>query len=676
MRLLKLRMFNFRQFYGNSEIVFSTNSDPKGNVIVIFGENGRGKTGIFRAIMYCLFNERKLSQDGDISEKEIQLINNLALEENEDSYTDAFVELEFVHKGNVYVLKRSMVGSKKNNAVEFEATGASLSKKLPSGNTIKIDTSEIDKEIHNILDKRVKDYFLFDGERIERLTRASVEQRKEISVGIRRLLNVDSLEKAKLALTILTKELEQECAAIFSPEYAKLIREINKNEQQQLENTERMDGIEKEILLANAEKDKLDRELDSIKEIRNHLEKRKEIESTLAAKEQNAKELLLKIKDYPRKIASGIIVNLIEDVLKHIEGLKSKGQLPSEIRKDLIERILSERTCICGNEVEEGNEAYTRIIEWLNKTNDQDVQDSILDLWRLLSEILSNCSSDYDATESILVQYSQEKNDLEKLRNDLEDIRKMIGSSDRIDAFELDDCRKKIEQKLINLEADRKNAENEAGILLSDYLSFQLKIEQEKKKQNMKSEIERRAVLARETKNALIETHAKFTNEIKEVIGKYASEAFNMLLDDDGKEMLKSVVVSEDYSLQVLDKWNRPFLANISAGQRQIMSIAFIIALAKAAANDGLLEIPLFMDTPFGRLSYVHRKNLINLLPRMASQWVLLATDTEFRQKEAKELKATGAWAKMYLLKQTVQGNTKIEKIDIDNAIALLKDRE
>jgi len=669
-------MFNFRQFYGNSEIVFSTNSDPKGNVIVIFGENGRGKTGIFRAIMYCLFNERKLSQDGDISEKEIQLINNLALEENEDSYTDAFVELEFVHKGNVYVLKRSMVGSKKNNAVEFEATGASLSKKLPSGNTIKIDTSEIDKEIHNILDKRVKDYFLFDGERIERLTRASVEQRKEISVGIRRLLNVDSLEKAKLALTILTKELEQECAAIFSPEYAKLIREINKNEQQQLENTERMDGIEKEILLANAEKDKLDRELDSIKEIRNHLEKRKEIESTLAAKEQNAKELLLKIKDYPRKIASGIIVNLIEDVLKHIEGLKSKGQLPSEIRKDLIERILSERTCICGNEVEEGNEAYTRIIEWLNKTNDQDVQDSILDLWRLLSEILSNCSSDYDATESILVQYSQEKNDLEKLRNDLEDIRKMIGSSDRIDAFELDDCRKKIEQKLINLEADRKNAENEAGILLSDYLSFQLKIEQEKKKQNMKSEIERRAVLARETKNALIETHAKFTNEIKEVIGKYASEAFNMLLDDDGKEMLKSVVVSEDYSLQVLDKWNRPFLANISAGQRQIMSIAFIIALAKAAANDGLLEIPLFMDTPFGRLSYVHRKNLINLLPRMASQWVLLATDTEFRQKEAKELKATGAWAKMYLLKQTVQGNTKIEKIDIDNAIALLKDRE
>jgi DNA sulfur modification protein DndD len=81
------------------------------------------------------------------------------------------------------------------------------------------------------------------------------------------------------------------------------------------------------------------------------------------------------------------------------------------------------------------------------------------------------------------------------------------------------------------------------------------------------------------------------------------------------------------------------------------------------------------MDTPFGRLSYYHRKNLINLLPQMASQWVLLATDTEFSLKEANELRNTGLWSKMYILNATDKGNTVIEERDIDSAILFLKDR-
>jgi DNA sulfur modification protein DndD len=53
------------------------------------------------------------------------------------------------------------------------------------GNTQPVQTTEIDAVIDSILDRRVKDYFLFDGEKIERLTRASIEQRREISAGIR-----------------------------------------------------------------------------------------------------------------------------------------------------------------------------------------------------------------------------------------------------------------------------------------------------------------------------------------------------------------------------------------------------------------------------------------------------------------------------------------------------------
>jgi DNA sulfur modification protein DndD len=80
------------------------------------------------------------------------------------------------------------------------------------------------------------------------------------------------------------------------------------------------------------------------------------------------------------------------------------------------------------------------------------------------------------------------------------------------------------------------------------------------------------------------------------------------------------------------------------------------------------------MDTPFGRLSYEHRQNLISLVPTFASQWILLATDTEFRRQEAQLLKNSGKWGKFYILRSTHDGNTLIEEQKIESALSILSD--
>ena len=72
------------------------------------------------------------------------------------------------------------------------------------------------------------------------------------------------------------------------------------------------------------------------------------------------------------------------------------------------------------------------------------------------------------------------------------------------------------------------------------------------------------------------------------------------------------------------------------------------------------LEVPLFMDTPFGRLSGKHRDHLIDTIPKMASQWILLATDTEFTAVEANVLRQTNTWGKIYELQKEEEGVTKI----------------
>ncbi len=80
------------------------------------------------------------------------------------------------------------------------------------------------------------------------------------------------------------------------------------------------------------------------------------------------------------------------------------------------------------------------------------------------------------------------------------------------------------------------------------------------------------------------------------------------------------------------------------------------------------------MDTPFGRLSSEHRGNLIEKIPEFCAQWILLATDTEFRKQEATMLMKGGCWGKFYMLKGKGIGTTEIQERNISDAQSILHD--
>jgi DNA sulfur modification protein DndD len=673
MKLISISLFNFRQFLGHQELRFG--QDKNDIVTVVFGENGRGKTGIFRALMFCLFNERKLIQDSDTDVSEITLVNTYALEKNGETETKTFVEVEFSNKGINYVMNRQLLGIKKGNEIIIQDDGVSLHATGIDGNTQIFKQEEIDNEIHKILDARIKDYFLFDGERIERLTRASAEQRKEIAGGIRKLLNVDALERAKLAMDKLTTEFEAKSATKFSPEYARLIKDIRENEKIQQEHRERIAAIDKELIEASSEKNCLDSELNKIAKIRDFLSRRQELETSRTLKEDELRQMSGRMHEHPWKISPGLIRGTILAIISEIDGLRNRGEVPSDIKRELIERILEEGSCICGNPITPGSDAYLKISNWKERTNDHGVEDALLHLWRLLGESISGFEGEVSAAEALMYQYGQSRTEIRRIDSELEMIREKIGDTDQKGASELEQSRATQERRMLDLESERKYLGKEIEKTEKDLCLLKQKMDDEKKRQTLLGEIEKKSLLARDAHEALNSTHKMFTGKIKEVVGNYATEYFKLLIDKEGYEVLRSIIVSEDYSLQVLDRWNQPFLANISAGQRQIMSISFIIALAKAASSDNLLGLPLFMDTPFGRLSSTHRENLINILASIAGQWILLATDTEFRKQEAAALQKSGNWSKFYYLKPDGKGNTIIEEKKTEEAIAMLKDR-
>jgi len=108
------------------------------------------------------------------------------------------------------------------------------------------------------------------------------------------------------------------------------------------------------------------------------------------------------------------------------------------------------------------------------------------------------------------------------------------------------------------------------------------------------------------------------------------------------------LVDQQTFSLTLYDTEGQPIPKHrLSAGEKQLLAIAFLWALASVSNR----QLPIAIDTPLSRLDSSHRRNLIDqYLPYASHQMILLSTDTEIGREEVEELRNKGAIAREYLL--------------------------
>jgi len=671
MLLTRIILKNFRQFYGEQSVDLSQKNNAT-NVTVIFGANGRGKTGLYRAIMFCLYGERKLVQDGEEGKKEISLVNRVALEEsvNSKKEVEACVTLEFEHNGEKHILKRSILGMICDGE-EIEQVGETMLSIIGNdGNAKNIKKSdEISLRVNDILDKRVREYFLFDGEKIERLTRTTRLQKKEIEVGIKNLLNIDELFIAKKGVGICLKNMEKRLQNEASGEYRQVLLQLAEKEDRRDSLGRKIGEANNELELAQQERDDYNKKLTKFEGIKQLVKRRKELEQSQNAITAEREELLCEMVTVNDDIGLILIESEIKDVDGKLNSMVDNHSIPSLMRERLIKDILEKGICVCGRNICDKSSEYQAILEWKNKVFDQVVEDSLLDTHRRIGITREYITNHIEKVEQCLQGYSSKSQEIDMIEHELASISEEIGgqSEDGEDLLEIEKSRNlvlqkigKIEQKCETLEGELKIVKDEIKIIV--HRKNELDSKQERIKLLVK-----RSKLIRDVQEALQKIYEDFTGDIKKRIGYKATEILHELIDEQGRKTFKEIIVTEDYSLQLIDFRGKPFLANISAGQRQIMSISFISALAQIAGNNDLLEMPLFMDTPFGRLSSEHRNKLIRNVPDFSLQWILLATDTEFTDVEVDALKKTKRWNRIYVLDSEEPFKTNIKEVNISS---------
>lgn len=622
MILDKLSLHNFAIYKGEQE--FDLNPLNKKKPIILIGAmNGSGKTTFLQSIDFLLYGKNSNTFKSQNLSYEGYLEKNIHKDHKDEG---ASISLNF---------RKQTRGKEENFKVVrmWKKNGDKIKENLfvyVNDNLDDLITKDWDNFIEQILPAKVAQLFFFDGEKIEQL--ADLDQSKEVlRKAIDSLLGLEIVTRLNLDLDEFAKK-----SAVLSKD-DKDLKTINELEDQvNLINQEIKKLEDKKIKLEDVstkikfEISSLDQELE--RSGLSFFEKKKEIELGLENKNKENEELknhLINIasQEGPLLIVKKEIKEIEKKLLDNIN--QNKKDLASEEKNNLIKdiKLFVEKDCGDNNFKEKlfnfllskqiktfsANEDFSKI-NGLNLENLKEIQNKILP--ELDKKINFN-----------LNQFKENIIDIERLEIEF----KKIPAEDKIKPIINKQESLKIEViqilgaiKQINEQLEQKNSEKRP-------IEFQLKklyqIQSDKKTELLDSErfvvfSEKTQIIMDEFKKRVLEHHIlKLENFIK--------ECFNFLIRK--KEFLEKVKIDiNNFELLLFDKKNRNIeTSTLSAGERQLLAVAILWALAKASNKLS----PTIIDTPLGRLDSKHRLNLVEkYFPNASHQVILLSTDEEINK--------------------------------------------
>lgn len=660
MIIQSLTLNNFRQYYGCQTIEFA-HSNHQQVVTVILGENGRGKTGIYRAIMFALFGDIKLDQDSN--EAVIYLGNIKAVEEKskEGSGAHCSVTLRFTHRNEDYVVTRSYFSIK-------DAEGTQKEQLLET--TLKNETSSkawsTEKEIQSIIrvmiDERVKHYFFFDGERIERLTRVSAQQKEEVTIGIKNLLKIDQVLKSKDILSRLLWKVKKELEQHSTGEYKKALRMMSSLEKE----LQSLKSIALELDRQINEKDRrladIDHTLQTYDPMKSDLNERERLEMQLDQVVQVIEQKFQQVKSLNKYLP----LILGEDVFQH-QAAKLSSRLVDGLEGDIcssfIQSLLTDLRCMCGTTFNRESSQYVELAALGRSVKQFEENKPLYQVQNELMQLTSYIEGRHEQLQQSVVELERLQSEKEQIQWKLEEINKRLTSSGEMEIQSLNKEREQLITDTLHIKHNLSLNQDEQREYDDKIANLNLQLIDLQQKSGLHKQLLTKHKILEDSVKVLTSIIKKFEANLIDELETATIQNLRYLLDQSGQSMMRKVQIQSEYTLEVLNTYDQPFLANISQGQRQVLSLSFIMALAQVAGGHGTLEMPLFMDTPFGRLSSQHQENLIEYLPQICSQWVLLVTDKEFGPTERIQFTEAGTLGRYYELVSHEAGVTFIKEV-------------
>ncbi len=637
MKLMSIRLCNFRQFYGKTpEIVLAFGER---NTTIIHGNNGAGKTTLLNAFTWVLhekFSAAFASED--------QLVNKRAIAEAKlKDLVECWVEVGFEHNNKRYQAKRLCRGYKTEAGVEQGKSELYLQIAGDDGRWL-LPQQLPEDIIGRILPVSLHQYFFFDGERIEQIVRS--DKKSEIAEATKTLLGVEVLDRSIKHLKEAKKSLELELASIGDSETKKLLREQEK--------------LEKESELIAKRQVEIGQELEHQDELKKTISNRllelsgaeelQQLREELETREKFLREQLKQAKDDLKRAISmrGYSVLLPEVTTEFraiVNDLREKGELPVGIKQQFVGDLLNQNRCICGAELIEGTHAHQQVAAWMDKAGIADVEETAIRMSAQVDEMDKQVPEFWAEVDRQQDNIAKWRTELSGIETQLDDIKKKLRSFPNEDISQLQKRLDETEEKIRELTLEQGANQQQVARLSADIDAKAKQVAKHKMNESKQALAQRRIAATQDAVDRLIEVKSRLDNQFRSSLEKRVQEIFTSISFTPYIPKL-----SEKYELTLVENTaGQETIVAASTGENQILSLSFIggiIDRVREWIQENTLmgpdssTFPIVMDSPFGSLDEIYRRQIAKTLPQLANQLVVLVTKTQWRGEVNREMAA------------------------------------
>lgn len=654
MRFESIIIKGYRQ-YRDFEIDFPKFGDH--DLHVIIAENGTGKTNLLNATNWCLYDvEPHLQSDkNSLPRYNLEMFEEARLENKSEVCvevtivaTDEGKRIQF-RRRQYFGVPRGLARGKS----EFYVT--IFGDREPQV----LDGQEATEIVERYVPKRIREYFFFDGERLHTYL-ANHGDAAQIRDSINVISQVNVLDSAEKHLASVASDYLDSASSTGNWQIRTAQEEVDKQR-------ELLAGIEKtlseiydsindathQIASATAVINGRD-EVVEFEEMRR--EKERELGELLSSREEKWGELQAFIRQYTLLLSC---YEANEKTHRLIEKKDSNGDIPPEIDVALIEKSLHDHACVV-----------------CERSITPDLERKMEDLLDQLRH--GNAANNVFSFVSSFVSRSLEEAEKYEARRD-EIIQELRTLDDKITS-----CRDKISRYDLKIQTVSNLEEVAAAIerrqryqrLRDDNLvkrgSYELQRDNTSRALNRaNNELDKR--LSRVEAGEQSAKFAQFTRTLLAVVQntkKTITDEVRLQMQEETWQRFSSlsrkrntygrVELDEDYQVEIYHQNGQPCLGSCSAGETELLALAFTIALHKVSGNDAVL----FIDSPVGRISDEVRRNFADVLLDVSTekQLILTFTPSEYSAEISTEFDNGG-----YSTKRHLSLNNEETHVEVNN---------
>lgn len=649
----RIKLHNFRSYFGEQTIELSDGLTPDKNIIAIGGLNGAGKTSLIDAVTFGLLGEahafefvKKKQRKGDdrrAIERELNgLINREALASGKrEASVTIFVR---DNEGQRFVVERTW---------EYGSRGEYRRERLlvvrPGGPSLEEMAWEDDEDLthafedflNNHVPARVAGFFFFDGEEIQRIARD--EPQDAVRQGIELLLGFHLLDALSSDMDVLQDRYKNEARKRTQQEEQldKLILEEKQLDNQHRQIEEEMTELEERGEKLREENRKLVDELSSVfggggtdpKLLQDELDKTNQ-------SIQKARGALLDAVEH--QIIPGLAGNLVRRLSSQLDGEDARAQWEEgklrvqPQREKLLTRIFGPTAPAPEPPLLATQQEFLRIRmrdEWDNLFNPPPpgIADVVRHSYLTTEERMEARSKCNEILRSGSVDVGRLLTEIEILERRARDLRlslERIGDGELAAKLIADKTR--IDREIGEIQATWDDRKRQLSAVQVELRQKRQEVSDKRAELRGSGKYADRAELARRVKKAVELYKEALRPRKRDELATHLGTMYRHLARKE--DVIQRIELDErTFTPKLLDRRGNAIpLDSQSAGEREIYALSLLWALGKTSRRD----LPVLIDTPLARLDSAHRKNIVTrYLPHAGSQVIVLSTDTEIDRR-------------------------------------------